>query len=273
MSIKELLNRDVEVANIETPSRKEAIIGFLVGFVGYMYVLPIVFMKIFIMVFKLSSESPTEVIEKYSLLAQVLSGVVILLIMIFVISFKKIKNVIKNIDGKTFTLGIKYFLISYVCVLIWNLLYTLLGGSMGDNANQEGLNNMFKNTPFLTSMLTCIIAPLIEEMIFRYYMYKGIEDQNPIVAVFLTAFLFAFIHLFASIGEGTFLQDLKTFPNYFIPSLILTFAYYKHRKLGVSIVCHMTNNIFATVMMFLQQFMSNPGNGEIVEEVIRCLLG
>ena len=273
MSIKELLNRDAEVENIETPSHKEAIIGFLVGFVGYMVIFPSLIFYIFVNMYNLTKETPQEIIDKYQLISQIIAGGLVLIILIFFVSFSKMKNVIKNIDGKTFSLGIKYFIISYICVLIWNLIYMLFGGTMDDNANQDGLNKLFLNTPLLTATLTCIIAPLIEELIFRYYMYKGIEDQNPIAAVFITAFLFAFIHLIASIDSGTFLEDLKTFPNYFIPSLILTFAYYKHRKLGVSIVCHMTNNIFATVMMFLQQYITVPGSGDAVEGVIRCLLG
>ena len=147
-SIKQLLNRDEEVMYSETPTRKQALIGFLIGFVGYMYLFPILIMQIFIKIYDLTKDSPAELIQKYSLLSQIIAGVLVLAVMIFAISFPKIKNAIKNFDKRTFILGLKYFLISYLCVMVWNMIYMLFGGDISDNANQEGLNSMFTNMPF-----------------------------------------------------------------------------------------------------------------------------
>lgn len=257
----------------ESPSLTKALIGFVTGFVGYMYLLPMAILMILMVVLGLDLKNADPATQNYySLLSQVIAGAICLACMIFVISKDKIGNILKNFNTESVRLGITYFIASYGLAVVWNIISTLIWGPVSDNANQESINIMMKQSPLLTISLTCIVAPLIEEFIFRYYMYKGLETKfKPVVAIALTAFLFAFIHMFASIQSGTFVEDLKTLPGYLLPSLVFTYAYYKHQKFAIPYIAHLSNNVFATIMFFIA---SNSGEiSSTTETIFKCLIG
>lgn len=271
--MKKLFKRDSNALYDETPSQMQAIVGFLVGFLGYMYIFPWI-LSVIVVAIKEAVSGPIlpEEVNFYNILIQDVCGIITLLIMFLAISFKKVRNIIKNINWYSFALSIMYFLISLALLMVWNAISVAIWGEPEVNANQSSINQLMSEQPVLTIMLTCLIAPLIEEMIFRYYLYKGLEDYNPVIAIVVTTFLFAFIHLGASISEGTFVEDLKTLPNYLIPSLIMTISYYKHHKLCVSVMTHMAFNIHSTIGFFLLQALEELESApEVVETIARWI--
>ncbi|MCB5239785.1 CPBP family intramembrane glutamic endopeptidase [Niallia circulans] len=89
-----------------------------------------------------------------------------------------------------------------------------------------------------------LIAPIIEEFIFRGYLFnKWSESLGIYKAMFITSGLFALIHL------------NNNFLGLFISSLFFCIIYVKTRSLLVSIVCHVLNNLISSFGEF-QSFFS-----------------
>jgi membrane protease YdiL (CAAX protease family) len=100
-------------------------------------------------------------------------------------------------------------------------------------------------------IFTVIAAPVIEEVTYRYYLYKGIEKRSVVLAFVVTVFLFAAMHLIPSLASGTLIEDLRSLPAYLLASFLFTFAYYRSKKIMVPIIAHMIYNGFAVLMLLV----------------------
>ena len=89
------------------------------------------------------------------------------------------------------------------------------------------------NSSFIYLILSvCIIAPIIEEVIFRGIILNGmLKRYNPSTAIIISSLLFALIH-------GNLHQEI----NAFLLALIIGCIYYKTHSLYLTIYCHFFNN-------------------------------
>ncbi len=96
------------------------------------------------------------------------------------------------------------------------------------------------NSSLIYAVLSvCIIAPIIEEVIFRGIILNGmLKRYNPSTAIIISSLFFAFAH-------GNFHQGV----NAFLLALIIGCIYYKTHSLYLAIYCHFFNNI--TPLFFL----------------------
>ena len=90
------------------------------------------------------------------------------------------------------------------------------------------------------SFITIVIAaPILEELIFRGIILKGLLTKySPIKSIIISSLLFGIVHLN---------------PWQFISAMIIGvfsgWIYYKTQKLTLSIIIHMVNNLFAFISM------------------------
>lgn len=110
---------------------------------------------------------------------------------------------------------------------------------------------LFGTSPFditLSIIALIIIAPLIEEILFRGFLLRTFADRfSPWIANLLAAAIFALVHFeFQSVGI------------IFILALILNWIFLKSRSLWPCIAFHMINNTLAFVLewMVLQGYFS-----------------
>lgn len=97
------------------------------------------------------------------------------------------------------------------------------------------LNNSFEINPLGFMLTSIILAPIIEEFIFRGVLLDGLlKKHSPWKSIFFSAFLFAIIHLN---------------PWQFVVALVLGvltgWIYYRTHNLLLCILIHMANNAFA----------------------------
>jgi len=106
----------------------------------------------------------------------------------------------------------------------------------------ENINNILEKmleNPIYMVLLTCVFAPILEEVLFRGILQKGLINKgiSPIRAIFLSSFIFGVMH---------------ANPWQFIPAvvlgLILGWVYCKTKTLLLPIFLHAFNNLSACVL-------------------------
>ncbi len=227
----------------ETPNKKETIIGLLLG-VGYLTVfvlLPFLLLSLF---FK--DVDPNIL----STVAQLLTAMVVIILMI-INSKRTYPTVIAGFNRDVIRKGALYGVIMYGVAIAYSLIDIWIFGEPVVNANQAALNALAQQAPLLFIVFTCLVAPVVEELIFRYYLYKPLEKKGVVLAIIVSAFLFAAIHMTSSFAAGTIAEDLRSFPAYLIPSLIFGIAYYRTKHVATTITAHVVYNTITVIALFL----------------------
>lgn len=86
-------------------------------------------------------------------------------------------------------------------------------------------------------VLMCLVAPGVEELIFRGYIYAGVRQQLPQApAIVVGALLFAVAHVNLAVGGMAAIAWVGA---------LLCYLYEKHRDLWPSIVAHTVHNTLA----------------------------
>lgn len=106
------------------------------------------------------------------------------------------------------------------------------------------------DSPLLLSFLfflTSIIAPFVEEIIFRGFIYPGFKEKFSVKSsIFLTSLIFGLFH-----------HEIFTFLGIFFLGFLLTYIFEKTRNLWISIGLHFSNNFFANIAIFIIKFVKD----------------
>ena len=122
--------------------------------------------------------------------------------------------------------------------------YTHLGVS--NSANQAAIENAHMN-PFVLITVTVIMAPIVEELIFRGLLMGRVFNPDSLVGLTLSSLLFGLVHMPNSIGVWI---------RYAGMGFTLGVVYRKCQKLEYCIIAHMINNSIVVSMMLLLQFLA-----------------
>lgn len=89
-------------------------------------------------------------------------------------------------------------------------------------------------------LLTSLFAPILEEILFRGIIQKGLINKGvkPIHAIFITAFVFGFIHM-----------NPWQFVGGFLLGLVLGLVYFKTKSLLMPILLHAFNNFIGSLLI------------------------
>ena len=228
----------------ETPNNREMILGLLLG-VGYLTIFTVIPYLTLLLFFQ-DQLSDTLLAS----LAQIIAAIITMALMLLV-SRRVITRVLKGFSLESIKLGLSYAGVMYLISIVYGLfdMYVLKNSTV--NANQQELIRIANDSPLTFLILAVIIAPLIEELIFRYYLYKKLESKGFILATIVSTFLFSIIHILPSLTTNTFAQDIFTLPAYLLPSLVFAFAYYQTEKLAVPIFAHVAFNLVSAIVILL----------------------
>jgi len=90
-------------------------------------------------------------------------------------------------------------------------------------------------SPIILLLSAIVIAPIYEEIIFRGILLKGMAKKiNPVIALLVSALLFAVVHL--NIPQGI---------NAFLLGLVVGYIYIITESIYLSIFAHFINNLLA----------------------------
>jgi membrane protease YdiL (CAAX protease family) len=233
----------VKVVKDETPTNQEALTGLLVGF-GYLTIFTVIPYLILINLIPTISESLA------ASLSQIIASIIAVGLMLMV-SRRVYKLIIKNFTLTSFKQAMRYAGIMYLISISYGIISTYVFNNNTVNANQQELIKIAGEYPVVFIILAVIVAPLIEELIFRYYLYKKLEKRGFLLALTVSTFLFSIIHIVPSFATGTFVADIATLPAYLLPSLVFAVAYYQTGKLAVPIFAHFAFNLVSAILIFL----------------------
>jgi membrane protease YdiL (CAAX protease family) len=123
----------------------------------------------------------------------------------------------------------------------------------GFNANQRqdiGFENAI--TPLslsLTFVSLVVLPPIVEEFVFRGFLYTGLRNRmQPVVAALVTSVLFASAHL--QFGSGKPLLWVAALDTFTL-SLVLCYLRQKNRSLWPGIILHALKNAIAFCSLFI----------------------
>ena len=117
---------------------------------------------------------------------------------------------------------------------------------VSNSTNQEIIENIHMN-PIVLITLTVIMAPIVEELVFRGILMGRVFNPDSIVGLILSSLLFGLAHMPNSIGVWIVYAGM---------GFALGTAYRKFQKLEYCIMAHMINNSIAVSMMLLLQLLA-----------------
>ena len=140
-------------------------------------------------------------------------------------------------------IGLTYLGI-YIVTRIGAMVMMMEGVS--NSTNQATIENIHMN-PFVLITFTVIMAPIVEELVFRGILMGRVFNPDSIVGLILSSLLFGLAHMPNSIGVWIVYAGM---------GFVLGIAYRKCQKLEYCIMAHMINNSIAVSMMLLLQFLA-----------------
>ena len=144
---------------------------------------------------------------------------------------------------------ISYFLIflvvKYGIALFSSLLLVMLGSDLVTSENQEAVVNLAKTLPFMMMISTSLLAPFVEEGIFRLGIKKVIN--NKYLFILVSGLIFGFMHIFPT--ELPIYVALIESLNYVTMGLLLAYIYNETDNIYVVVIIHALNNLLSMLMI------------------------
>lgn len=130
-----------------------------------------------------------------------------------------------------FDITFKNWLLGFIIMIVSNLIINRFFSGLGQNENS--VQSLIKEMPFVAFIITTLLAPFVEEMIFR----KGLQDafNNKTLYMITSGVLFGLIHV---MGTGNIYEYLLI-----IPYGALGFMFAK--------TINETDNIYSTILMHM----------------------
>ena len=122
----------------------------------------------------------------------------------------------------------------------------MLMEGVSNSTNQATIENAHIN-PFVLITVTVIMAPIVEELIFRGLLMGRVFNPDSIVGLILSSLLFGLVHMPNSIGVWIVYAGM---------GFALGTVYRKFQKLEYCIIAHMINNSIVVSMMLLLQLLA-----------------
>ncbi|MGL6056904.1 MAG: lysostaphin resistance A-like protein [Culicoidibacterales bacterium] len=129
------------------------------------------------------------------------------------------------------------FLFSLIASLVMMLLQIT-----DSSANQETVESLISLVPFISTITIVILAPFVEEIVFRYLLIRGLKKYIPVwAAATISIVVFALIHVLQA-------SDFINIIPYLALGAGLTLAYIRTDNIMVPIALHFIQNFIAVLI-------------------------
>lgn len=245
----------------EAPNTSQTWAGIGLG-IGYLFVISSIIFLIWT-IFNNQLMDPKYDSTFESSVSQIISGIIVVVATGFIIGKNKVIKILKGFNLKNLGIAATFVCIAFAAsILIGHLETAIFGEGEISSSNQEAVENMIFQYKFVGFLMVAIMAPFVEEIIFRYFVFRGCQRWlNTIWAFVITVVSFAGIHYLSSIMAGTLVEDLKSILSYLVPSFIMTFLYYKNKNLATPIMFHMLFNGIQFLLMIAAFSLEGNGGG------------
>lgn len=211
-----------------------------------------------------------KVFEHMSNILNVILQVVIYLMILaaaIIICRKMFINDLKKFRPKYLANAAMGFGLVYAGSMVGQILLTVLGVTnfKGEATNQEAINAMFSQGPLAILALflvTVIIAPIVEEIVFRKCIFNLFSDRK--MGLYVSTIAFGLLHVVSPImvavvgwisGEAAFIDivlELMYLIPYSLMGLGMGIAYMKsNNNILAPILTHTANNLVSFIISLL----------------------
>lgn len=162
------------------------------------------------------------------------TNLLIYILMVLIISLFFIPTLVDNFydfKKENVKIAFKNWGLGFLCMFVSNIYLTYFVGNMATN---EASNRAFlTSNPITAILLMAIIAPILEELVFRLNIKKAFKSKY--IFCIVSGLIFGGLHLLSA----TSLKELL----YIIPYGSLGFFFAK--------ACYETNNIYTSILMHM----------------------
>lgn len=106
------------------------------------------------------------------------------------------------------------------------------------NLNDVAISAQVHDAPRSTILIVVFLAPFVEEVLFRGYVFGNIRERSRWAAYLVSCLLFAFLHVWQFAVVEHSLTYFLLMLQYLAPGLVLAWAYERSSTLWGSILLH-----------------------------------
>ena len=162
---------------------------------------------------------------------------VVLLLLYYALNLKN-KFVLNKKDIKR---TLKYFVAFLPVIFIMSFLCKIMLFEYEEQKLVVEIKKNFNNNLFFNFFLIIIVAPIIEEIVFRGLFYKTLKNFIPFVqASIISSLIFAIIH-----------ENILSLTILFLLSLYLTWIYERTNSILYSIITHSIFNFLNLLLIYI----------------------
>ena len=110
------------------------------------------------------------------------------------------------------------------------------------NLNDITISAQIHDAPRSTALIIIVLAPFVEEVLFRGYVFGNIRPSSRLAAYIVSCLLFAFLHVWQFAVVSRTLVSFLFMLQYIVPGLVLAWVYERSGTLWGSILLHMCVN-------------------------------
>ena len=113
------------------------------------------------------------------------------------------------------------------------------------NLNDVTISAQIHDAPRSTILIVVFLAPFVEEVLFRGYVFGNLRDHSRTAAYIVSCLLFAFLHVWQFAVVSRSLTYFLLMLQYLVPGLVLAWTYERSGTLWGSILLHAFVNALA----------------------------
>ncbi|HEL0414669.1 TPA: CPBP family intramembrane metalloprotease [Streptococcus equi subsp. zooepidemicus] len=133
----------------------------------------------------------------------------------------------------------------FVVKMIGGILLFLEHGPGANTVNQAALEQAGLS-PILMVTLVAIVAPIVEEIVFRGLLYGKLFGAESYLGLIFSSIMFGLIHVPTDFGSWFIYGGM---------GLVLGFVFHKTKKVEYTILIHFLNNALAVLIMLLLPYL------------------
>lgn len=220
------------------PSRKRELILGLIYLPLHIFLMPIAvsFISPFIFTyFKIRIASSTMTLIYYS----------IAFVIVLILMWGFLRDSFSAFIDRYFTstsLALYGFFLNFMAMFFLGAIYLLVFKQSAANPNNAAVAAQVANRSSHLIFAMVVLAPIVEESIFRGSLFDLVRRKSRIAAYVITYLLFSAYHLWTYALNGVNLMFVFYMLQYLPPSIILANCYEKSGTIWSPIILHMLNN-------------------------------
>lgn len=127
--------------------------------------------------------------------------------------------------------------------LVWRMLRSFSAGQT--NLNDQAILARIGSAPYSTILIVVFLAPVVEEAVFRGYIFGNLREYSRPAAYTVSCFLFAFLHVWQFAAVSRDAAYLLPALQYLVPGLVMAWVFERSGSLWGSILLHGAVNALA----------------------------